>query len=113
MWRLPSPGRVVLEGDQRVTFDSIALQGLGQRVELDGTRSVAGVENVSQLVDRLGLSRLGSIFDPETLREQLPEEYRDRVPDDLLEAPEDAAKERLRDEVEKRAPDADKLLDGF
>jgi hypothetical protein len=35
------------------------------------------------------------------------------VPDDLLEAPEDAARDRLRDEIEKRAPGADELLDGF
>lgn len=113
MWKMPSPGRVVLEGDDRVTFDSMGLRGFGEWVELDGNHSVAGVENVSQLVDRLGLSRLGGVFDPEILRERLPEKYRDRVPQEVLEAPEDAARDRLRDEVEKRAPDADKLLDGL
>ncbi len=112
MWRMPDPGRVTVGGGE-ATLESVTLRGPGDPLDLSGTYQLDDLETFPQLVDRLGLSRLGTMFDPSTLRERLPDEYRDRLPDRLLEAPEDAARERLRDEAEKRLPDPDDLFDGF
>ena len=103
VWKMPEPSEIVVD-DGRVTLSSFALQGVGQRVDLDGTYDLRDADTLSELIARLGLNPLGNILDVEGLRRELFDQVLEESKRIEKKARQEA--EKAREKVEKEAEEA-------
>lgn len=101
-WTLAEPARIT-QRDGETNIESFRLQGLGRPIELDGTYDFSDATSLQDLVDRLGLARLGALFDPNVLREQLSDELLRQLPSDWQKKLEEEIGGIRADDLKKKA----------